>query len=107
MAENITRKDTLDGVAVDAQGTGIYWFINLSGEHEQIFVPRITQERLEELAKDFDRPGKQKLDAYRWVPDKLEDAGALVMQSCGGSCKSDLDCIDSACRCIKGQCRRK
>lgn len=107
MAENITRTDTLGGVDVDAKGTGIYWFVDPSGEYEQIFVPQITQERLEELAKDFERAGKQKLDTYRWVPETLENAGALVMQSCGGSCKGDLDCIDSACRCIKGQCRRK
>lgn len=107
MGENITRKDTLDGVAADEQGTGIYWFVDPSGVYEQIFVPSITQERFDELAKDFANPGKQKLDAYRWVPDRLADAGMLAMQSCSGSCLGNVDCIDNACRCIKGQCRRK
>ncbi len=107
MAENITRKQTLDGITADEQGTGIYWFIDPNGVYEQILVPRITQERSEELAEDFANPGKQKLDAYRWVPERVDDAGVLAMQSCGGVCKDSLDCIDNACRCIRGNCRRK
>jgi hypothetical protein len=108
MAENITRKETLDGVTADEQGTGIYWFIDPKGVHEQIFVPRITQGRFQELAEDLAAPGKQKLDAYRWVPDRANEAGVLVMQSCGSkTCNSNLDCIDNACRCIDGLCRRK
>lgn len=107
MVENITRKETLDGVGANDQGTGIYWFVDPSGEYEQIFVPQITRERSDELAKDFDSPGKQKLDAYRWVPEKLGNAGVLIMQSCSGSCQKNVDCIDSACKCIRGQCSRK
>ena len=107
MAEDITRTDTLEGVAVDELGTGVYWFIDPAGEYEQVFIPQITRERANDLATDFDNPGKQKLDAYRWVPEKLRNAGILIMQSCGGTCQSNIDCTDSACRCIRGQCSRK
>jgi hypothetical protein len=107
MAEDITRKETLEGIAADEEGTGIYWFVDPSAVYEQIFVPRITQTRFNELAKDFANPGKQKLDAYRWVPERFGGAASLTLQSCGGSCQGNLDCIDSACLCIKGECRRK
>jgi hypothetical protein len=108
MAENITRPETIRNVHEDDEGTGIYWFVDdTSGQYEQVFVPRITGKRAEELATDFDRPGKQRLDAYRWVPDQVESAQSLVGKLCGGKCQKDLDCIDNACRCIKNRCRRK
>lgn len=108
MAENITRTETFNDVKADELGTGIYWFVDPSGVYEQIFVPRITQERFDELAKDFASPGKQKLHSYRWVPDSLEDAGVLAMQPCSSvSCRSNVDCVDNACICIKGKCSRK
>lgn len=106
-AENITKPGSLANVHEDDEGTGIYWFVDSSGQSEQIFVPRITRTRADELADDFAKAGKQTLDAYRWVPDQLESAQSLVSKSCGGTCRSNLDCVDNACRCIKGRCRRK
>lgn len=107
MVENITRPETVQNVKEDDEGTGIYWFIDPSDRYEQVFVPRITRKRADELASDFNNAGKQSLDAYRWVPDHVEDAQSLVSKLCGGKCQRDIDCIDNACRCIKGQCRRK
>jgi len=107
MGKDITRQDTLANVHDDDEGTGIYWFIDQKGEYEQVFVPRIKRQRAQELAVDFDRAGQQSLDAYRWVPEQVESAQTLMSKPCGGSCQTDLDCIDSACRCIRNRCRRK
>jgi hypothetical protein len=107
MMQDITQPDTVVGVHEDDEGTGIYWFIDPNGRIEQVFVPRITRSRANDLAADFQRAGKQSLDAYRWVPDQRANAQSLVSQVCGGSCQSNIDCIDSACRCIRGRCRRK
>ena len=107
MADDITKPETVENVHDDDEGTGIYWFVDSSGRNEQVFVPRITRKRAKELASDFEKPGKQTLDAYRWVPDQLESAQSLVAKPCGGKCKKDIDCVDNACRCIKGRCRRK
>jgi hypothetical protein len=107
MAENITRPETVQNSHDDDEGTGIYWFVDPSGRYEQVFVPRITSQRAEELASDFDNAGKQTLDAYRWVPDQVESAQTLMGKPCGGKCQQNIDCVDPACRCIRGQCRRK
>lgn len=106
-ARDITNPIILDNVHEDDEGTGVYWFIDPSGQYEQVFVPRIKLIRARELADDFSQAGKQKLDAYRWIPDRIEDAQSLVSRPCGGVCQSDIDCVDNACRCIKGRCRRK
>lgn len=108
MADDITRPGTLKNVHDDDEGTGVYWFVDdNSGRYEQVFVPSITRKRAVELAGDFDRPGKQRLDAYRWVPEQVEGAQSLVESLCSGSCQKDLDCINNACRCLRGRCRRK
>src|SRR4051794_8719228 len=100
-AKDITRPETLTNIRKDDEGTGIYWFVSPAAEYEQVFVPAIKRQRAEELAADFAFAGKQKLDAYRWVPDKHESAQALIAAPCAGtSCKTDLDCVDNACRCI-------
>jgi len=107
-AENITKPNTLTNVHEDDEGTGIYWFKDeYSGQLEQVFVPRIKLTRARELADDFSKAGKQRLDAYRWVPDQIESAQSLVSKPCGGSCNKNLDCVDNACRCINGRCQRK
>lgn len=107
MGKDITKPKTLENVHDEDEGTGIYWFLDPNGQYEQVFVPRIKRQRAHDLASDFDIAGKQKLDAYRWVPDQLEDARSLVSKACGGMCQNNLDCIDNACRCIQGRCRRK
>jgi hypothetical protein len=105
MAEDITRD--VRNAHDDDEGTGIYWFKDSKGVYEQVFIPRITRKRANDLASDFETVGKQSLDAYRWVPDQVETAQSLVSKPCGGKCQSDLDCIDNACRCINKRCRRK
>ena len=107
-AQDITNNDTLANVHEDDEGTGIYWFKDdNTGELEQVFVPRIKAKRAHELAEDFSLAGRQRLDAYRWVPDHIETAQSLVSKPCGGNCSSNIDCVDHACRCIRGRCRRK
>ena len=107
MATDLTRPDSADSVEASQEGTAIYWFVTPDGRYEQVFVPRVIRDRAQDLARDFDQAGRQKLDAYRWVADSVESAASLVSRPCGGSCQRDLDCIDNACRCIRGQCRRK
>ena len=110
MANDITKPDTVQNVHEDDEGTGIYWFVDGNGQYDQAFVPDITRQRAKELAEDFEQLGqvsKRKLDAYRWVPRQVESAQSLVGKQCGGKCNTDLDCVDNACRCIKGRCRRK
>jgi hypothetical protein len=107
MAENITRPDTLSNVHENDEGTGIYWFKDAKDRFEQVFVPRITKQRADELAQDFKSAGNQSLDAYRWVPDQIESAQSLISKPCGGKCQKDIDCVDNACRCIRGRCSRK
>ena len=110
MANDITKSETVKAVHEDDEGTGIYWFVDANDQYEQVFVPDITRDRAKELADDFDKLGqgsKRKLDAYRWVPKQVETAQSLVGKACGGKCDSDLDCVDSSCRCISGRCRRK
>jgi hypothetical protein len=105
--KDISRPQTLDHLHDDDEGTGIYWFIDSQGKREQIFVPAIKRDRAKELAKDFAKAGKQKLDAYRWVPDQVEKADSLISRPSGGVCTKDIDCVDNACRCIDGRCQRK
>jgi len=107
MAEDITKLETLRGIRDDENGTGIYWFRESTGRFEQVFVPSITRKRAVELADDFSVAGKQKLDAYRWVPNSVEDDLSLLSSSCSGTCNRHLDCVNNACRCIDGECRRK
>jgi hypothetical protein len=114
MAEDITRPETLQGIDEDAEGTGIYWFVDRTGRFEQAFVPSITRRRAIELAEDFDvwarfipPPPRNRLDAYRWVPNSVDDLASLTSSRCSGDCRRDLDCVNNACRCINGQCRRK
>lgn len=105
---DITNRDTLANVHEDDEGTGIYWFRDdISGELEQVFVPRIKARRAQDLAEDFRIAGRQRLDAYRWVPDQIQNAQSLVSSSCGGRCQSNIDCLDNACRCIRKRCQRK
>ncbi|MGJ5065221.1 hypothetical protein [Bradyrhizobium oligotrophicum] len=107
MTKDITKPDTVKNAHDDDEGTGIYWFKSPNDMFEQVFIPRITRQRAKELASDFDTAGKQTLDAYRWVPDYVESAQSLVSTPCGGKCKTDLECVDNACRCIEGRCKRK
>lgn len=107
MAEDITRSETVQNVHDDDEGTGIYWFVDGSGRVEQIFVPGITRSRSHDLASDFDSAGNQTLDSYRWVPDRVESIQSILSKPCGGTCSRNLDCVDPACKCIRGRCRRK
>jgi hypothetical protein len=107
MAVDITRPETLHTAGEHDEGTGIYWFAETGGRFEQVFVPNITRGRAVELAQDFTSAGRQKLDAYRWVPNSFEDVALLVKSMCTGACTGDLDCVNNACRCINGKCRRK
>lgn len=110
MAQDLTRKDSLEFVGPNKFGTGIYWFVE---EHhgprqfEQVFIPQITLLRSRLLAEDFSTLGRQRLDAYRWVSDKVQAIESLVTSSCAGNCHDDVDCVDNACRCIDRECRRK
>jgi hypothetical protein len=107
MAEDITKPDTVQNHHEDDAGTGIYWFIGQDERYEQVFIPRIKRRRAVELATDFDSPGRQKLEAYRWVPVYVETPESLVGRACGGKCERDIDCVDNSCHCIRGRCRRK
>ena len=107
MATDITRPNSLIGLGSDDLGTGIYWFLDPRHNYEQVFVPQITLAQSHVLADDFGYSKRQKLDAYRWVPEAANDAASLMAQKCGGKCTRDLECVDSACRCIRGECRRK
>jgi hypothetical protein len=106
MAEDITKPNALDAPENDP-GTGIYWFIDSNGRYEQVFIPSITRKRAIDLATDFDVAGRQTLDAYRWVPDRVANVASLTSSRCSGTCQRDIDCIDNACKCINGECRRK
>lgn len=88
------------------RGTGIYWLINASGETEQIFSPNVTRDQSSGLAGTLGGSGWT-VDAYRWVPEHVQDAASLIGQPCGGTCTSDLGCVNNACRCIQGRCSRK
>lgn len=107
MGLDLTRPDDLAKVQENDDGTGIYWFKSPDETIEQIFIPRITKSRFDELVDDLKKAGKQLLDAYRWVPESVATPEGLVARRGGGKCKSDLDCIDSSCRCIKGRCLQK
>ena len=107
MASDLTNQDDLNGAHEDDDGTGIYWFKSPDGRVEQIFVPRIKKSRFDELVDDLKSAGKQTLDAYRWVPERTATPEILVARRGGGKCKSDVDCVDSSCRCIKGRCLQK
>jgi hypothetical protein len=37
----------------------------------------------------------------------VESAQSLVGKPCGGKCQRNIDCVDNACRCIRGRCQRK
>src|ERR1700749_2983950 len=89
MAEDITKPDTVVNWPPDDEGTGIYWFMGDDERYEQVFVPRIRRERAAELATDFESPGRQKLDAWRWVPVQVEGVESLVGRACGGKCERD------------------
>ena len=88
MAQDLT-KDEAQRAQADEEGTGIDWFIDPTGRPQKMFIPGITRARARELATDFERPGKQELDAYRWVPDYIR-ADFLVTTECGGRCDSDV-----------------
>jgi hypothetical protein len=106
MADDLTKGDVLERARDEDEGTGIYWFIDQrTGQPQKMFIPRITHTRADELARDLDRPGRQVVDAYRWVPDYVERADSLVNTVCGGRCNSDLDCVNNACRCINNICQ--
>jgi N-methylhydantoinase A/oxoprolinase/acetone carboxylase beta subunit len=50
-------------------------------------------------------PDRAVLDAYRWVPDRLERADSLINTiSARAHCHSDLDCRDTCCHCINNVC---
>ena len=105
---DLTRLETLEKTGDQDLGTGIYWFVREERKYEQVFVPDLTLESFRGLAASFGIMSSYRLDAYRWVPQWQESADALIMQTCGGNaCTSDLECVDSACRCIEGRCRRK
>ena len=105
---DLTDYETLGSTGNQDLGTGIYWFVTEERRYEQVFVPDLTLESFHGLATSFGIMSLYRLDAYRWVPQWRNSADALIMQTCGGkACTSDLDCVDSACRCIEGRCRRK
>jgi hypothetical protein len=111
MADDITKPDQVRGLGRSTQGTGIYWFIDRTGRLRKMFAPRITRDEAGEIAVDLDRlvsgvPGRQGVDAYRWVPERVERADSLISTNCaGGRCRSDLDCFDNACHCHNGSCQ--
>lgn len=107
MGADLTSQADLDKTHQDDEGTGIYWFKSQDDKIEQIFIPRINKRRFDELVEDFKQAGKQSLDAYRWVPERVAAPEVLVARRAGGKCKNDLDCIDSSCRCINGRCLQK
>jgi hypothetical protein len=103
-AIDVTKSDA-ESFPSDAEGTGIYWFINARGLRK-VFVPRVTREETADLARNFDRPGPQVLDSFRWGPDAVERADSLVMTICSGAqCTSDIHCRDNACHCIANICQ--
>jgi hypothetical protein len=107
MTKDITNPDILKKVHENDEGTGIYWLVDANLRYEQSFIPSITRKRANDLAADFGIVGTQELDDYRWIPNQIENIESLVTKPCSGSCKRDIDCVDNACRCIGGQCRRK
>jgi hypothetical protein len=99
-------------------GTAIIWLIDQASAYEQLFVPTVTLRRTLSLIAAFGaRPLEAKpdlvpefelrFDAFRWVPNRVADAAKLMESKCGGRCQVELDCVDTACRCIRGTCRRK
>lgn len=90
-------------------GTEIIWIKNSSsGKYEQLFVPRITRSAGDAVARGLGGTTNDwGTDAYRWVPETIATPQNLMGSSCGGKCIEDDDCVDWACRCIEGQCRRK
>jgi hypothetical protein len=107
MADDVTKPEHLRGIEPSTRGTGIYWFINTAGNVEKFFVPRINREQAGAIAADLARPGGARtLDAYRWVPERVESADSLIATMCQPArCSSDTDCTDNACHCTQGFCQ--
>ena len=104
---DLTRPDWIKNAHPNDGGTAIYWVLDQSGNYEQLFAPNVTHARAVEMANQLSTMSAGSVDAYRWVPDQVEDASSLVKSVCGGRCTRDLDCVNNACRCIQGHCRRK
>jgi hypothetical protein len=105
-AVDITNPRTLEGATDQASGTGIYWFTDGSGKMRQLFVPYIKREDAEQIAGDLDTLPRGNVDAYRWVPESFQDGRTLIQAKSGGLCRTDNDCVNPACRCISGECKR-
>ena len=100
-------------------GTAILWLIDQSGTYEQLFIPSVSYQRTGMIVAALgtgpmiarqDLVGSNfqlRFDAVRWVPNDIMNVSRLLESSCGGRCSGDIECVDPACRCIGGQCRRK
>lgn len=106
MAQDLTRAAVTAAAHPDDAGTGIYWFRDDAGRYEQAFVPDLTLARARTLAANLATADGRELDAYRWVPNQVASAQSLIAAECGGRCSSDNNCVDAACRCLEGRCRR-
>jgi hypothetical protein len=104
---DITKKEQVRDHEPLEEGTGIYWFVDDAGRVEKLFAPRVTRARAGQIATDLAGPGRpQSLDAYRWIPERVEGADKLISTQCaGGRCASDSDCFDNACHCVRGFCQ--
>jgi hypothetical protein len=102
----ITKSEQVRNLDPHEEGTGIYWFID-ANRVEKLFAPRVTQERARQIAAELARSEVTlQLNAYRWVPDRIEGADKLISTKCaGGRCHSDSDCFDNACHCVGGLCQ--
>jgi len=104
---DLTHADWAANAHPNDEGTAIYWLVDPDGNFEQMFVPSVTLSRARDLATQLMTMQNWKLDAFRWVPDHVENVTSLVRRRCGGRCQGDLDCVNNSCRCIHGRCRRK
>jgi hypothetical protein len=82
---DITKPEQVRDLSSHEEGTGIYWFVE-EGRVEKLFAPRVTRERARQIAADLARPGStQLLDAFRWIPDRIEGADKLISTKCAGA----------------------
>lgn len=105
--KDLTRPDWINSTHPNDEGTAIYWLLDQNGNYEQLFLPGVTRVRAEEIANQLNTMNNWTPDAYRWVPNQVEDISSLVRTQCGGRCNSDIDCVNNACRCTQNRCRRK
>jgi hypothetical protein len=117
---NLTKPEWITHAEDDERlGMAIIWLIDQSGSYEQLFIPSVSYRRTgmivaalgtDPMTAREDLVGgnfQLRFDAVRWIPNDVMNVSRLLESSCGGRCDADIECVDPACRCIGGKCRRK